>query len=156
MSVALSAIRRMEAAGFKMEADGGKLRVYPAEQLSPEQRTWVAANKAAILAALELVAAEPAIAELAALFDATVLSVSPADGATSSLVSVRTPEPEHEPFTAYPVRQRQADGRHCCNDCRHSQRIPESDRHSFRLCGAGYGGGFAMQYQHCEGWQAVT
>lgn len=43
------AVRRMEAAGYRLEADGGMLRVAPAERLNEEQRDWLRRNKVALV-----------------------------------------------------------------------------------------------------------
>ena len=37
----------------------------------------------------------------------------------------------------------------CCADCRHGQRIPDSDTHSWRLCNAGHDGGFGYALHRC-------
>ena len=47
-----AAIQRMKAAGFTLKLRNDKLVVIPASQLSPEQRAFIRANKAALVAAL--------------------------------------------------------------------------------------------------------
>ena len=43
-------------------------------------------------------------------------------------------------------------GRVCCADCRHGERIPDSDAWSWRLCTAGHGGGFGHALHRCAGF----
>ena len=67
------AVKRMEAAGFRLEADGGTLRVAPADKLNEEQRGWLRRNKAALVRhvkALEI----PDVRRLVELFDAEVMA----------------------------------------------------------------------------------
>mgnify|MGYP000868807658 CR=1 FL=1 len=156
MSVSLAAIHRMEAAGFRMESFDGRLRVYPAERLSAEQRKWITANKAALILALA-VHSDTTIQELLALFGAEIASATPATGAPSSLVSVKaSQEPEHLPFTVCPVRQIAAHGRVCCAECQHSAQIPDSDAYGWRSCGAGQLGGFGYALHCCESYTAAS
>ena len=68
------AVRRMEAAGYRLEADGGTLRVSPADKLNEAQRQWLARNKEELLATLRALA-DPNIREMVALFDAEVVAV---------------------------------------------------------------------------------
>lgn len=72
----LPALDKIRAAGFEVAIapnDGGLL-VRPADRLTDAQRAWLKANRAALLAALAA-EADPHLAELIALFDASVLSI---------------------------------------------------------------------------------
>lgn len=73
---------KIRAAGFEVAIalDAGGLLVRPAERLTDGQRQWLAAHKAALLAALAA-EADPYLAELIELFDARVLRIMPAEGA---------------------------------------------------------------------------
>ena len=66
------AVRRMEAAGYRLEADGGTLRVAPAERLNEEQRRWLARNKPALVRHVKALAL-PDVRRLAERFDAEVV-----------------------------------------------------------------------------------
>lgn len=83
------ALQRMIAAGFSVQVVAGRLRVSPADRLTPVQRQWIAANKAALVAAL--VADSGHVAEIVKTFDATVMRVTP-DTAAHPPVSVGLPE----------------------------------------------------------------
>ena len=67
------AVKRMEAAGFRLEADGGTLRVAPADKLNEAQRQWLRRNKPALLRHVKAVAI-PHVREMVELFDAEVMA----------------------------------------------------------------------------------
>ena len=73
----MPALDKMRAAGFEvaLSAAGGLL-VRPAERLTAAQRQWLKAHKAALLAALAA-EADPHLAGLIAMFDASVLRITP-------------------------------------------------------------------------------
>ncbi len=48
-----AAIERMEQAGFRLMIKDGRLLVHPAGKLTPEQRAWLKAHKAEIIAELQ-------------------------------------------------------------------------------------------------------
>ena len=47
-----TAIQRIEAAGYKLRLAGDAIQVSPADRLTAEQRAFIRANKAALVAAL--------------------------------------------------------------------------------------------------------
>ena len=67
------AVKRMEAAGYRLEADGGTLRVSPAERLNEVQQDWLRRNKAALVRHVKALAL-PDIRRLVELFDAEVVT----------------------------------------------------------------------------------
>jgi hypothetical protein len=67
------AVRRMEAAGYRLEADGGALRVSPAERLNEVQRDWLRRNKPALVRHVKALAL-PDVRRLVELFDAEVMA----------------------------------------------------------------------------------
>lgn len=74
MAVIGEAVRRMERAGFKLEADGGTLRVSPADKLNEVQRDWLRQHKPELLATVAALAL-PDVRRLVELFDATITCV---------------------------------------------------------------------------------
>lgn len=66
------AVRRMEAAGYRLEADGGKLWVSPADKLNEVQRDWLRRNKPALVRHVRALAI-PDVRALVELFDAEVV-----------------------------------------------------------------------------------
>ncbi len=150
MSAVAVALQKMRGAGFTVQAVAGRLRVAPADRLSPAQRQWIAANKAALL--LELAAADPAIAEIVKTFDATVMRVTPdPDPAAQQPVSVGLPDPT-DTVAGYPVWEAPVmAGTVRCLDCRHGRRaLPGDELAAWRLCEAGQGGRFALAQHRCE------
>ena len=145
----------MVAAGFSVQVVAGRLRVSPADQLTPVQRQWIAANKAALL--LELAAADPAIAEIVKTFDATVMRVTPdPDPAAQQPVSVGLPDPT-DTVAGYPVWEAPVmAGTVRCMDCQHGSRaLPGDELAAWRLCEAGQGGRFALAQHRCETFKAA-
>lgn len=67
------AIRRMEAAGYRLTVDGGTLRVSPAERLNQAQREWLKRNKPALVRHVKALAI-PDVRRLVELFDAEVVT----------------------------------------------------------------------------------
>ncbi len=150
MSAVAVALQKMRGAGFTVQAVAGRLRVAPADRLSPAQRQWIAANKAALL--LELAAADPAIAEIVKTFDATVMRVTPdPDPAAQQPVSVGLPDPT-DTVAGYPVWEAPVmAGTVRCMDCQHGSRaLPGDELAAWRLCEAGQGGRFALAQHRCE------
>ena len=155
MSAVAVALQKMRGAGFTVQAVAGRLRVAPADRLSPAQRQWIAANKAALL--LELAAADPAIAEIVKTFDATVMRVTPdPDPAAQQPVSVGLPDPT-DTVAGYPVWEAPVmAGTVRCLDCRHGSRaLPGDELTAWRLCEAGQGGHFALARHRCETFKAA-
>ena len=155
MSAVAVALQKMRGAGFTVQAVAGRLRVAPADRLSPAQRQWIAANKAALL--LELAAADPAIAEIVKTFDATVMRVTPdPDPAAPPPVSVGLPDPT-DTVAGYPVWEAPVmAGTVRCMDCQHGSRaLPGDELAAWRLCEAGQGGRFALAQHRCETFKAA-
>ena len=155
MSAVAVALQKMRGAGFTVQAVAGRLRVAPADRLSPAQRQWIAANKAALL--LELAAADPAIAEIVKTFDATVMRVTPdPDPAAQQPVSVGLPDPT-DTVLCYPVWEAPVMvGMVRCLDCQHGSRaLPGDELAAWRLCEAGQGGHFALARHRCETFTAA-
>lgn len=67
------AVKRMEAAGYRLEADGGTLRVSPADKLNEAQRDWLKRNKTALVRYVKALAI-PDVRRLVELFDAEVVT----------------------------------------------------------------------------------
>ena len=67
------AVKRMEAAGYRLEADGGTLRVSPADKLNEAQRDWLKRNKTALVRHVKALAI-PDVRRLVELFDAEVVT----------------------------------------------------------------------------------
>ena len=149
----IEAIQRMERAGYRLEAVGGKSRVNPAEKLTATQRDWLRSHKAELLEALAI-RSDPHIADMVATFGATVVANPDHDSdafvwVTPSCVD-QSVEPPHivweRPVSAGHVR---------CLDCRHGRRSLLGDElASVRLCAVGGGGRFAFQWHPCELWEA--
>lgn len=72
MARIVEAIQRMKAAGYRLEADGGTLRVSPAERLNEEQRNWIRQHKPALVRHVKALAL-PDVRRLVELFDAEVV-----------------------------------------------------------------------------------
>lgn len=147
------ALQRMIAAGFSVQVVAGRLRVSPADRLTPVQRQWIAANKAALVAAL--VADSGHVAEIVKTFDATVMRVTP-DTAAPPPVSVGLPESTDTgggyPVWVAPVMA----GTVRCLDCRHGRRaLPGDELAAWRLCEAGQGGYFALARHRCTEFKAA-
>ena len=145
-----AAIRRMEQAGFTLAAVNGTLRVKPSEKLSPSQRDWVKAHKAELLAALAA-EADPNVAALVAMFDATVGNVEPLPAQHTPVSVDADVEPQGQRFMRpYPVLP----GTVRCVDCRHGRRaLPGDEVGAWRLCEVGKGGYFALARHYCDGWE---
>lgn len=47
------ALQKMQAAGFRLEAIGGQLKVSPADRLNPQQREYLKRHREELLAALD-------------------------------------------------------------------------------------------------------
>lgn len=73
MARIVEAIQRMESAGYRLEADGGTLRVAPAERLNEEQRRWLRQHKPALVRHVRALAL-PDVRRLVEQFDAEVVA----------------------------------------------------------------------------------
>ena len=156
MAAVADALLKMRGAGFDVQAVAGRLRVSPADRLSATQRQWIAANKAALL--LELVAVDPAIAEMQDVFDAVVLRVTPEpDPTTQQPVSVGLPESTDTVVCAAPVWESPVMvGTVRCMDCQHGSRaLPGDELGAWRHCEAGQGGRFALARHRCTMFKAA-
>ena len=149
------ALQRMVAAGFSVQVVAGRLRVSPADRLTPVQRQWIAANKTALVAALA--ADSGHVAEIVKTFDATVMRVTPdPDPAAQQPVSVGLPDPT-DTVVCYPVWEAPVMvGMVRCLDCQHGSRaLPGDELAAWRLCEAGQGGHFALARHRCETFTAA-
>ena len=72
MSRIVEAIQRMEAAGYRLEVEGGTLRVSPASRLNEEQRRWISQHKPALVRHVKALAL-PDVLRLVEQFDAVVM-----------------------------------------------------------------------------------
>ena len=127
------AVRRMEAAGYRLEVRGGVLRVSPAERLNETQRDWLQRNKAALLVYLAA-ANDRHVAELVERFGAKVVSVRPATAPPPPVYTLPPPGPAT-------VR---------CLDCVHARLgLPGDETGAWRICQAGAGGRFGLARHHC-------
>ncbi len=155
MSPVTAALQKMRGAGFSVAVVAGRLRVSPADRLTAVQRQWIAANRDALL--LELVAVDPAIAEMQVIFDAVVVRVTPEPDPTAQPpVSVELPE-STDTVGGYPVWVAPVmAGTVRCADCGHGRRaMPGDELAAWRLCDAGLGGHFALARHRCTGFKAV-
>ena len=145
------ALQRMIAAGFSVQVVAGRLRVSPADRLTPVQRQWIAANKAALVAAL--VADSGHVAEIVKTFDATVMRVTPdPDPTAHPPVSVGLPDSTDTVLCGAPVIA----GTVRCIDCQHgSLALPGDELAAWRLCEAGQGGRFALARHRCTEFKAA-
>ena len=149
------ALQRMVAAGFSVQVVAGRLRVSPADRLTPVQRQWIAANKTALVAALA--ADSGHVAEIVNAFDATVMRVTPdPDPTAHPPVSVGLPE-STDTVLCYPVWEAPVMvGMVRCLDCQHGSRaLPGDELAAWRLCEAGQGGHFALARHRCETFTAA-
>lgn len=149
------ALQRMVAAGFSVQVVAGRLRVSPADRLTPVQRQWIAANKTALVAELTATT-DPHIAEIVETFGAVVMRVTPEPDPPPT-VSVELPESTdtggHYPVWVPPVLA----GTVRCVDCVHGRRaLPGDELAAWRLCEAGLGGHFALARHRCEAWEVRT
>jgi len=127
------AVRRMEAAGYRLEVRGGVLRISPAERLNETQRDWLQRNKPALLAYLAATR-DRHVADMVERFDAKVVSVKPATAPPPPVYTLPPPGPAT-------VR---------CLDCTHARLgLPGDETGAWRICLAGAGGRFALQRHHC-------
>ena len=136
-----AALRKMESAGFELRRNGDRLEIAPADRLSPEQRAYLVAHKAELIAALELPANEQRIAALMAL------GWNRANA--EFLAHPVNPEPEPEP------EQSAALAWVTCASCVHSHVAPTTDPvYGWRRCGLELerGGGFGQALRRCESW----
>lgn len=149
------ALQRMVAAGFSVQAVAGRLRVAPADQLTPVQRQWIAANKAALVAELTATT-DPHIAEIVETFGAVVMRVTPEPDPPPT-VSVELPE-STDTGGHYPVWESLVlAGTVRCVDCVHGRRaLPGDELAAWRLCEAGLGGHFALARHRCEAWETAA
>ena len=151
------ALQRMVAAGFSVQAVAGRLRVSPADQLTPVQRQWIAANKAALVAELTATT-DPHIAEIVETFGAVVMRVTPEPDPPPT-VSVELPE-STDTGGHYPVWESLVlAGTVRCVDCAHSVLPPDTDPvYGWRLCGLDIegGGGFGRTQRRCEAWETAA
>ena len=67
------AVKRMEAAGYRLAVDGEALRVSPASRLNEEQRDWIRRNKLALVRHVRALAL-PDVRRLVEQFDAEVVT----------------------------------------------------------------------------------
>lgn len=74
----IDVITRMERAGYRLKADGGSLRVFPAEKLTAAQRDWLRSHKEELLTAL-LIRMAPHLADIVDTFSATCVDRLPID-----------------------------------------------------------------------------
>ena len=175
----MTALHRIQAAGYRLRLAGDVLQVSPADKLTGEQRDFIASHKAELIAALvarvstegEPVTAVEAVAALQRSgFAVTVkgdsLIVEPADELTEAqrgfigklswamvqLLSFGTLESLTKPNI-------QADpGYVCCFECLHSQLAAHTEpRNGWRRCGLDLpnGGGFAQQLRRCAEWESA-
>jgi len=149
MTAVAVALNKMRGAGFSVAVVAGRLRVSPADRLTAVQRQWIAANRDALL--LELVAVDPAIAEMQTVFDAVVVRVTPEPDPTAHPpVSVGSAE-STDTGLCYPVWVAPINaGTVRCVDCGHGHRsLPGDELGAWRLCDAGLGGRFALARHRC-------
>lgn len=74
----IDVITRMERAGYRLEPDGGSLRVNPARKLTAAQRDWIRVHKAGLLTAL-LIRADAHLADIADAFTVVSVELLPTD-----------------------------------------------------------------------------
>ena len=154
---AAKALRRLEQAGFSIQADHGKLRIHPADRLTPEQRAWIGDHKAELLAALTA-SNDPA--------DDPNDPNDPVPPRTENFAGYPDIDP-HENFvkviipayhlTAEPphhLYERPQGERVRCADCRHA--APADDPAAWRRCRAGQRGDFGYALIFCEHWEATV
>ncbi len=155
MTTVAVALKKMRGAGFTVQAVAGRLRVAPADQLTPVQRQWIAANKAALVAELTATT-DPHIAEIVETFGAVVMRVTPEPDPPPT-VSVELPE-STDTGGGYPVWVPPVlAGTVRCVDCVHGRRaLPGDELAAWRLCEAGLGGHFALARHRCEAWEVRT
>ena len=175
----MSALHRIEAAGYRLRLAGDALQVSPADQLTAEQRAFIASNKADLVAALServsterepLTAVEAVEALRLAGFTVSVkretLIVEPADELSEAqrgfieklswamvqLLTFGTLENLTKPSI------QAAPGYVCCFECRHSV-LPANTEpvYSWRSCGLELpnGGGFGQALRRCAEWESA-
>lgn len=175
----MSALQRIQAAGYRLRLAGDALQVSPADRLTAEQRAFIASNKAALVAALSArvtTEREPltAVEALDALHrdgfavrvERESLIVEPADQLTEAqrgfieklnwamvqLLSFGTLENLTKPtVSAAPEYV-------CCATCRHSVLARDTDPfYGWRSCGLDlpHGGGFGQALRRCEQWEVA-
>ena len=173
----MSALTRIQAAGFTLKLRDTRLVVSPFSQLTDEQRDFIASHKTALVAALsarvtterEPLTAVEAVDALhrdgfAVRVERESLIVEPADQLTEAqrgfigklswamvqLLSFGTLETLTKPNI-------QADPAYvCCASCRHSQLAANTEpRYGWRSCGLDLPGGFGQALRRCEQWEAA-
>ena len=152
MSPVAAALQKMRGAGFSVQVVNGRLRVAPADRLTPVQRQWIAAHRDALMAA-----ADPAIAEIVETFDAVVMRVTPdPDPTAQQPVSVGLPE-STDTVLRYPVWVAPVmAGMVRCLDCQHGSRaLPGDELAAWRHCEAGQGGWFALARHRCDAFKVA-
>ena len=138
MRAPTATLSRLRNAGFTLAMDGERLAVMPAHRLTAEQRLWISANRADLVAALRA-DADANVAAMVAAFGATVASVVPDTAQTHVSSSF------HSPGAGY-VR--------CCN-CRHAVSAPLDEPGAWRLCAAGQRAGWSFQERVCSTWESA-
>lgn len=154
MAAVADALHKMRGAGFSVQLVAGRLRVSPADRLTPVQRQWVAANRDALVAALAADVGH--VAEIVENFDAVVLRVTP-DPTAHPPVSVELPESTDTVACAAPVWESPVmAGTVRCADCQHGSRsLPGDEDGGWRHCEAGQGGRFALARHRCTMFKAA-
>lgn len=140
MTAAPEALHRLVAHGFQIEAHNGKLRIHPADRLTPEQRDWISAHKAEWLA---LLTASNDSAASESGESVTPQSENFADIDQGEIQS----EPPHKMY------ERPLGDRVRCVDCRHGIHRPGDEPGAWRTCNAGQTGHFANAMHFCEKWE---
>lgn len=88
----VEAVRRMEAAGFRLAVDGGKLVVTGGNPLTPAQLDWLRRHKPALLATLSALS-DSNVRQIVELFDADVVAIYQTDDEHSGGVPADTGTP---------------------------------------------------------------
>jgi hypothetical protein len=129
----MSALRRIQDAGFTVTIENGGLAIVPASKITPKQRDFIRAHKPALMAAL----AQP---------ESTEREPVTAVEALAALQNLTKPDIQTAP------------DRVCCAECRHSLLSPNTEPvYGWRSCGLDLprGGGFGQALRRCEQWEAA-
>ncbi len=178
-----TAIRKIEAAGYRLRLAGDALQVSPADRLTADQRAFIRAHKADLVAALEQPAGAEnllkptvqaaqghgidAATDLEEWFEerAAILEYDAGfsrDEAERRALTLMRAENLTKPNTQPPPVETAADSKPeqvCCGDCAHSVLSPDTcPVYGWRLCGLGLegGGGFGRAVRRCEAWEVRT